>query len=161
MPGDNLPLVSSPLHKSNRSKDAPFRILVVCTGNRARSQMAHGWLSQLGGEGVSVESAGTEPKGVHPLAIQAMAEVGIDISDHTFNHVDRYAGEQFDLVLTVCDSAKEKCPLFPGAKRLVHRSFEDPDQPNLDGADLRAKFAHVRDEIGDFARALLFLEIRA
>ena len=106
----------------------PFRILVVCTGNRARSQMAHGWMRHLGGSRVRVESAGTQPKGVHPMAIRVMAEVGIDLSTHTSDHVDRYVGEDFDLVVTVCDSARESCPVFPGAKRVIHHAFEDPDR---------------------------------
>ena len=88
----------------------PARILVICTANRARSQMAHGWLRHLGGARAEVESAGTEPKGVHPLAVQVMAEEGIEISRHTPIHVDRYAAQDFDLVLTVCDSARESCP---------------------------------------------------
>ena len=75
----------------------PFKILVICTGNRARSQMAHGWLRHLGGAGVEVESAGIEPRGVHPLAIRAMADVGVDISAHTSDHVNRYVGRAFDL----------------------------------------------------------------
>ena len=93
----------------------PFRILVVCTGNRARSQMAHGWMRHLGGPRVRVRSAGTQLKGVHPMAIRVMAEVGIDLPGHTSDHVDRYVGEDFDLVVSVCDSARESCPVFPGA----------------------------------------------
>ena len=92
---------------------APFRILVLCAGNRARSQMAHGWLRCLGGERVAVESAGTAPKGLHPLSVRVMAEVGIDISAHSSDHVDQYVAQDFDLALTVCDSAREKCPVFP------------------------------------------------
>ena len=91
----------------------PYRILVICTGNRARSQMAHGWLAHLGGPGLAVSSAGTEPKGVHPLAVRVMAEVGIDISGHTSDAVDCYADQDFDLVITVCDDAREQCPVFP------------------------------------------------
>ena len=137
----------------------PFKILVICTGNRARSQMAHGWLRHLGGAGVEVESAGIEPRGVHPLAIRAMAGVGVDISAHTSDHVNRYVGRAFDLVLTVCDSAREQCPLFPGAKRTLHHAFEDPDRPGLGDDELLALFTHIRDEIGDFARRLLADEL--
>lgn len=132
-----------------------FRILVICTGNRARSQMAHGWLAQLGGEQAAVSSAGTEPKGVHPLAIRVMAEVGIDISDHTSDHVDCYLDDDFDLVLTVCDAARESCPVFPGAQRTSHRSFEDPDYPELSEDELTEVFRRIRDEIGAYARELL------
>ena len=137
------------------STDLPLRILVICTGNRARSQMAHGWLRQIGGERVEVCSAGTEPKGVHPLAIRVMSEVGIDISGHTSDHVDRYVEEDFDLVLTVCDSAKESCPVLPGARRTVHRSFEDPDYPHLSEDELTRVFRRIRDEIGEYSRSLL------
>ena len=133
----------------------PFRILVICTGNRARSQMAHGWLRQIGAERVEVSSAGTEPKGVHPIAVRVMEEVGIDISGHTSDHVDRYIEKEFDLVLTVCDSARESCPVFPGARRTLHRSFEDPDYPELSEAQLTVVFRRIRDEIGAFSRELL------
>ena len=132
-----------------------FRILVICTGNRARSQMAHGWLRQIGGNRVNVSSAGTEPKGVHPIAIRVMNEVGIDISDHTSDHVDLYDGCDFELVLTVCDSAKESCPLFPGAARTLHRAFEDPDYPEMSADELTAVFRRIRDEIGCYVRELL------
>ena len=132
-----------------------YRILVICTGNRARSQMAHGWLRELGGDRVDVSSAGTEPKGVHPLAVRVMNEVGIDISDHTSDHVDVYVGCDFELVLTVCDSAKESCPLFPGAARTLHRAFEDPDYPEMSADELTAVFRRIRDEIGRYTRELL------
>ena len=132
-----------------------FRILVICTGNRARSQMAHGWLCQLGGHRVNVSSAGTEPKGVHPIAIRVMNEVGVDISDHTSDHVDLYLENDFELVLTVCDSAKESCPGFPGAARTIHRAFEDPDYPEMSEEELTAVFRSIRDEIECYARALL------
>ena len=137
----------------------PYRILVICTGNRARSQMAHGWLNHLGGERVRVWSAGTQPKGVHPMAIRAMAEVGVDISGHTSDHVDSYVGEPFDLVITVCDSARESCPVFPGAARLLHRGFEDPDKPGAGDDELLAVFRRIRDEIGEFSRGLLAEEL--
>ena len=133
----------------------PCRILVLCTGNRARSQMAHGWLRHLGGERVAVESAGTAPKGLHPLSVRVMAEVGIDISAHTSDHVDQYVAQDFDLVLTVCDSARESCPVFPGARRMLHRSFEDPDNPGVHDYGLLAVFRRVRDEIGEYSRKLL------
>lgn len=132
-----------------------FRILVICSGNRARSQMAHGWLRQLGSDRVVVSSAGTEPKGVHPIAIRVMNEVGVDISNHTSDHVDRYLEDDFELVLTVCDSAKESCPAFPGAARTIHRAFEDPDYPEMSEEELTAVFRSIRDEIECYARALL------
>ena len=137
----------------------PFRVLVICTGNRARSQMAHGWLRHFGGARVEVESAGTSPRGVHPLAIRAMAEVGVDISGHTSDHVDRFVEQDFDLVLTVCDSARESCPVFRGAGRGLHHSFLDPDQPGLEEQDLCNLFKRIRDEIGAFSRDLLAQEL--
>ena len=141
-------------------EDKLFRILVICTGNRARSQMAHGWLRHLGGSRVEVESAGTQPKGVHPLAVRVMAESGIDISRHTSDHIDHYAAQDFDLVITVCDSAHKSCPVFPGAKRLLHRGFEDPDRPGMDEAELVKVFRRSRDEIGVFVRELVETELR-
>ena len=132
-----------------------MRILVICTGNRARSQMAHGWLEHLADGRAEIRSAGTEPKGVHSLATRVMAEAGIDISHHTSDHVDQYVDEGFDLVLTVCDSARESCPVFAGARRTIHRSFEDPDYPDLDEAGLTEVFRRIRDEIGDYVVELL------
>lgn len=139
--------------------DRPFRILVVCTGNRARSQMAHGWLQHLGGDRVEVRSAGTAPKGVHPVAIKVMAEVGIDISGHTSDHVDEYLDDDFDLVVTVCDQAKEACPVLPGAKRTLHRAFEDPDYPWMDEEEFADVFRRIRNAIEAFSRKLLACEI--
>ena len=104
---------------------------------------------------MAVDSAGTEPKGVHPLALRVMAEVDIDISDHTSDHVDRYVGNDYDLVLTVCDTAKESCPIFPGAKHTMHHAFEDPDYPEMTEEELADVFRRIRDEIGDFCRELL------
>ena len=137
----------------------PLRILVVCTGNRARSQMAQGWLRRLGGPRVEVESAGTRPKGLHPLAVRVMAEAGIDISAYTSDHVHQYLAADFDLVLTVCDAAREACPVLPGARRTLHRAFPDPDDPQMSEADLLPVFRRVRDEIGAYCRALLDTEL--
>ncbi|MEL7088350.1 MAG: arsenate reductase ArsC, partial [Planctomycetota bacterium] len=98
-------------------KQTAKRYLVLCTGNRCRSQMAHGWLAHLGGDTVEVYSAGTQPKGVHPLSIEFMHDAGIDIGHHTSDHVSAYLDQDFDAVVTVCDHAKEACPVFPGAGR--------------------------------------------
>ncbi len=133
----------------------PFRILVICTGNRARSQMAHGWFNHLGGTRVQIDSAGIEPKGVHPLAMTVMSEVGIDISDHTSDPVDKYVENEYDLVLTVCDTAKEACPVFPYARRTIHRAFEDPDYPDMPAEEFANVFRRIRDEIGEFCSVLL------
>lgn len=121
--------------------------------------MAQGWLRHLGGARVEVDSAGTDPKGVHPLATRVMGEVGIDISGNTSDHVDTYLGEDYDLVVTVCDAARESCPIFPGARRLLHRGFEDPDYPWMTEKELAGVFRGVRDDIGSFCRALVAREI--
>ena len=121
--------------------------------------MAHGWLQHLGGDRVEVRSAGTAPKGVHPVAIKVMAEVGIDISGHTSDHVDEFVDDDFDLVVTVCDQAKEACPVFPGAKRTLHRAFEDPDYPWMNDAEFVDVFRRIRDAIKAFSRELLACEL--
>ena len=102
------------------------RILILCTGNSARSQLAEGLLRSMGGGGLDVYSAGTQPSSVRPEAIAVMAERGIDISGHTSKHVDEFKGQVFDYVITVCDSARETCPIFPGAPRRIHWSLPDP-----------------------------------
>ena len=102
------------------------RILILCTGNSARSQMAEGLLREMGAGGIEVFSAGTKPSLVRPEAIAVMAEQGIDISGDRSKHVDEFKGQTFDYVITVCDNANETCPVFPGAPRRVHWSLPDP-----------------------------------
>ena len=102
------------------------RILILCTGNSARSQMAEGLLRAMGKGAIDVYSAGTKPGIVRPEAIAVMAERGLDISDHRSKHVDEFVGQTFDYVITVCDNASETCPVFPGAPRRVHWSLPDP-----------------------------------
>src|SRR5208337_1572898 len=102
---------------------APRRVLILCTGNSARSQMAEGLLRHDGGASFEVASAGTKPSHVRPEAIAAMGELGIDISGHRSKSVDEFAGRTFDYVLTVCDNAKEACPIFPGGALAIHRAF--------------------------------------
>ncbi len=131
------------------------RILVLCTGNRCRSQMAEGWLrhfAQSQRVGLDVHSAGTNPKGVHPLAIRVMAEAGVDISQHESQHVDAFAGQAFKVVVTVCGRAKEACPVWLGdALMTIHEPFDDPDIPGLSEAELLPTFNRVRDQIRDWA----------
>lgn len=136
---------------------SPKRYLVLCTGNRCRSQMAHGWLAHLGGDAVEVCSAGTQPKGIHPLSIEVMREAGVDLSQHTSDHVDQYLEQDFDAVITVCDHAQEACPAFPGAKRVVHHAFDDPDDKTGKKSveQLRPTFVRVRDEVRDWCRGFL------
>lgn len=108
-------------------KTAPIRILILCTGNSARSQISEGLFRHLGGKDFDVHSAGTHPAGyVHPLAIETMKERGIDISGQTSKSLDRYEGQEFDYVITVCDDAYQECPYFPGAKKQIHWSTPDP-----------------------------------
>lgn len=133
------------------------RYLVLCTGNRCRSQMAQGWLRHFGDD-VQVFSAGTKPKGVHPLAIEVMNEAGVDISGHSSDFVGDYVDQPFDVVVTVCDAAHESCPTFPAAKRLVHRSFQDPDA-ELPQNELRDLFRRIRDEIRDWAKDFVAAEM--
>lgn len=123
------------------------RVLFICTHNSARSQMAEGLLRYLGGERFEVFSAGTEATFVRPLAIRAMAEIGIDISGQQSKTLDRYLGEPFDDVITVCDAANEACPIFPGAKQRRHWSFEDPSRATGSEDEQLAVYRRVRDEI--------------
>jgi len=124
------------------------RVLILCTGNSARSQMAEGILRHDGGGAFEVFSAGVKPGFVRSEAIQAMSEIGIDISNHRSKSVDEFVSQRFDYVITVCDNAKESCPVFPGAAVRIHQSFEDPPAPEVGDDDFRlAVFRRVRDEI--------------
>ncbi|GAB4402969.1 MAG: arsenate reductase ArsC [Anaerolineales bacterium] len=126
------------------------RVLFLCTGNSARSQMAEAWANHLLGDRWEAYSAGTEPTGyVHPLAIQAMAEVGIDISGARSKSVSEFMGQQFDLVITVCDHAAENCPLWLGKGRRVHMGFPDPAAATGIDEERLEVFRRVRDAIRD------------
>lgn len=124
------------------------RTLILCTGNSARSQMAEGLLRHLAGDRFDVFSAGTKPVGLNPNAVQAMSEIGIDISKHRSKSVDEFAGQQFDYVITVCDNAKESCPFFPGSGKRIHRSFEDPAAAAKEHQ--LETFRRVRDQISSW-----------
>ena len=115
------------------------RVLILCTGNSCRSQIGEGWVRHDLGDRVEVHSAGTKPSFVHPRAIQVMREADVDLSSHTSKSVQDLKALAFDLVITVCDSAREACPLFPGAKKIVHHSFEDPAHAG-EGDDALAVF---------------------
>lgn len=130
------------------------QVLILCTANSARSQMAEGWLRHLAGDRLEVHSAGRKPSHVHPLAIRAMSERGIDISAQTSKHLDRFREQTFDDVITVCDSAAESCPVFPGPARRLHWSLPDPAAAVGDGAQLEA-FRRVRDELERLLKAYL------
>ncbi|MCH8124790.1 arsenate reductase ArsC [candidate division KSB1 bacterium] len=120
-------------------------VLVICTGNSARSQMMEGLLNHFGNGKVQAHSAGTRPSTINPFAIEAMTEIGIDISTHYSKSIDEFSNQTFDVVLTVCDSARESCPFFPGEK-IIHKSFTDPAA--LEGSDQKKLklFRKVRDE---------------
>jgi arsenate reductase (thioredoxin) len=123
------------------------RVLFLCTHNSARSQMAEGLLRELGGDQFEVFSAGTEATRVHPLAIAAMNELGIDISHQRSKRLDQYRGQRFDYVITVCDKASEACPIFPDHPERIHWSFEDPSAAAGSDAQRLQAFRNIRDEI--------------
>jgi len=123
------------------------RVLILCTGNSARSQMAEGLLRSIAGDRFEVASAGVAPSHVRAEAIEAMKEIGIDISTHRSKSVDEFIGEGFDYVITVCDNANEQCPVFPGRTTRIHWSFEDPAAIQGDTATRVEAFRRVRDAI--------------
>jgi len=123
------------------------RVLFLCTHNSARSQMAEGLLRHLAGDRFAVYSAGTEATHVRPLAVRAMREIGIDIAGQESKTLDRYLGEPFDAVITVCDQANESCPVFPGAKERLHWSFPDPSRATGTEEEQLAVYRAVRDAI--------------
>ena len=123
------------------------RVLILCTGNSARSQMAEGLLRHDGGGRFEVFSAGVSPSRVRPEAIEAMRELGVDISGQRSKSVEEFAGQAFDYVITVCDNAREQCPIFPAETKRIHWSFDDPAAAAGDEAQRLAVFRRVRDEI--------------
>ena len=130
-------------------------VLFLCTGNSCRSQMAEGLLRDLAGDRFEVVSAGTLPGGLNPNAVEAMKEIGIDISEHRSKRVDKFLGQRFDYVITVCDLAKETCPVFPSTKSLWHWSFDDPAAVEGPPEERRAVFRRIRDEIADRIRSFI------
>lgn len=130
-------------------------VLVLCTGNSCRSQIAEGYLRHFAGEKANVFSAGIETHGVNPKAIATMEEDGIDISNHTSNHIDEYRNIDFDFVITVCDNAKERCPFFPSEAQKFHHNFPDPAKATGTDEAVRAQFAKVRQQIKDYCRAFM------
>jgi arsenate reductase (thioredoxin) len=134
------------------------RVLILCTGNSARSQMAEGLLRHHAGEQFDVESAGTKPGFVRPEAVEVMREAGIDIAGHRSKPVDEFAGQQFDYVITVCDNARETCPVFFGKAEKLHYDFEDPAAATGSEQERLAVFRRVRDELRsyltDFAHSI-------
>ncbi|MCU0420730.1 MAG: arsenate reductase ArsC [Cyclobacteriaceae bacterium] len=127
-----------------------MNILVLCTGNSCRSQMAHGYLQHFANGRATIYSAGIETHGVNPRAIQSMKEDGIDISHHTSNHVDEYRHLVFDVVITVCDNARENCPYFPARVKMLHHNFPDPAKAQGTEAQIMEQFRHTRTMIKDY-----------
>ena len=127
-------------------------ILVLCTGNSCRSQIAEGFLRHYAGEKANVYSAGVETHGVNPRAISIMNEVGIDISNHTSNHVDEYANIDFDFIITVCDNAKERCPYFPSKAERLHYNFPDPAKASGTEEEIVNEFRRVRELIDEYCK---------
>jgi arsenate reductase (thioredoxin) len=133
-------------------QQARRKVLFLCTHNSARSQMAEGLLRHLAGDRFEVMSAGTEATSVRPEATRAMAELGVDISGQSSKALERYLGETFDYVVTVCDDANETCPVFPGAKNRLHWSFRDPSRAEGSEEERLGVFRTVRDDIQDRIR---------
>jgi len=134
-----------------------IRVLFLCTGNSCRSQMAEGWAKHLKGDSVEAYSAGTNPHGMNRLAVEAMREVGVDLSTHQSKKPDELAHVRLDYVVTVCDSANESCPVFPGGAKVVHVGFEDPPRLAKDAKSDNEALPHyrrVRDEIRKFIETL-------
>ena len=128
------------------------RILVLCTGNSCRSQIAEGYLKHFANEKAEIYSAGIETHGVNPGAIQIMKEDGIDISHQTSNNIDEYKNINFDYVITVCDNAKEQCPVFPSTAKQIHHNFPDPAKVIGTDDEIMEQFRKVREEIKKFSR---------
>jgi len=139
----------------------PKRVLILCTGNSARSQMAEGLLRREAGDRFDVQSAGVSPSSVRPEAIDAMKEIGIDISKQRSKSVDEFVGEDFDYIITVCDNAKETCPAFPGKAQRIHKNFEDPPPASVGDYNFRMQiFRRVRDEIREWLKEFIKCEKR-
>lgn len=134
-------------HQTQVAVNTMKKILVLCTGNSCRSQIAHGYLQHFAKEKAEVYSAGVETHGVNPKAIATMAEDGIDISAHTSNNVLEYQNIDFDYVITVCDNAKERCPYFPSNAKMFHYNFPDPAKATGTDEEIKYEFARVREMI--------------
>jgi len=131
-----------------------IKVLFVCTGNSCRSQMAEGWARHLRGDVVEALSAGVSPASVNQMAIEVMAEAGIDIPGQKSKHIDELIGIDFDYVVTICDNAREHCPVFPGRTRCIHKSFEDPTLIPGTMEQVRTAFRKTRDAIRAFMETM-------
>lgn len=131
------------------------KILVLCTGNSCRSQIAEGYLRYFAGDRAQIYSAGVETHGVNPRAIVIMKEDGIDISNHTSNHIDEYLDIDFDFVITVCDNAKENCPFFPTKAVRLHQNFPDPAKATGTELEIKKAFEAVREMIKEYSKKFI------
>ena len=141
--------------------DAPIRVLFVCTGNSARSVMAEALLRSKGGPGFEVHSAGTEPRGVNPLTLRVLDEAGIDASWARSKSITEYLGQRFDYVVTVCDQARQACPVFPGVHQSLHWGYEDPAEATGSEAERLAVFRRVFVQLGERIGQFIPLALRA
>ncbi|MBL7699800.1 MAG: arsenate reductase ArsC [Chitinophagaceae bacterium] len=128
------------------------KILVLCTGNSCRSQMAEGYLKHFANDKAEVYSAGIETHGINTSAVAVMLEDGVDISGHTSNHVDEYRHIDFDYVITVCDNARENCPVFPSTARMFHHNFPDPARAKGSEGEIMNAFREVRNQVKEYCR---------
>lgn len=135
-------------------------VLVLCTGNSCRSQLLHAYLEQALGDQAAVYSAGVEVHGLNPRAVRVMAEDGLDISQHTSNHVDEYAAVPFDYVITVCDHANEVCPVFPSSAKKFHHNFPDPARATGSEEEIMQQFRAVRDQVKAYAQDFVRAEFQ-
>ncbi len=126
------------------------KVLFLCIHNSARSQMAEGLMKKKYGDRIEVASAGTKPSSVHPMAVKCLKEIGIDISSNRSKSVEEFIDENIDLVVTVCDNAKESCPFFPGAKEYIHRGFQDPSEFEGPKEEHQDMFRRTRDDISEW-----------
>ncbi|WP_431243606.1 arsenate reductase ArsC [Flavobacterium sp. P21] len=131
------------------------KILILCTGNSRRSQIAEGYMRYFAGNKAVVYSAGVETHGVNPKAISIMLEDGIDISNHTSNHIDEYTNIDFDYVITVCDNAKERCPFFPTKALKFHYNFPDPAKASGTDLEITEQFRNVRQLIKEYCKSFV------
>jgi arsenate reductase len=131
------------------------KVLVLCTGNSCRSQIAEGYLRKFANGNAQIYSAGIETHGVNPRAIAVMKEDGIDISHHTSNHIDEYKGIDYDYIITVCDNAKERCPFFPSSAKKFHQNFPDPAKAKGTEEEIMQAFRNVRDIIKFYSKKFM------
>lgn len=135
------------------------KILILCTGNSCRSQIAHGYMAHFGEGKLEVYSAGIETHGVNPRAIATMKQDGLDITHHTSNNLTEYLHISFDYIITVCDNAKENCPYFPGEAKRFHHNFTDPAKATGTEEEIMDEFARVRNEIKAYCKAFVEREL--